>query len=248
MHHFFVSQEQIDLENKKIFIQGRDVNHIKNVLRIKTGDEILISDGTGNDYVVSVEKYCDDDKIITGIKEEIFSGTELSSEIYLFQGLPKSDKMELIIQKAVELGVHGIVPVSTRRAIVKLEGKKADSKIARWNAISESAAKQSRRGIVPKVYNIMSFKEAIDFAKDYDVNFIPYENYKDMKDTKEAVGQVSEDQKIGVFIGPEGGFEEEEVQYAIDNGVKPISLGKRILRTETAGLMIVSVLMFKLEN
>ena len=156
--------------------------------------------------------------------------------------------MELIIQKAVELGVYEIIPVSTKRTVVKLNEKKEKSKIERYNKISESAAKQSKRSIIPEVKGVMTFKDALKYASEFDINLIPYENYKDMTETKKAVQKIGKNQKIGIFIGPEGGFDESEVEIASDLGVNKISLGKRILRTETAGLMIISVIMFSLEE
>lgn len=245
MHHFFVSPDQID--EKYVTITGGDVNHIKNVLRMKIDEELLISNGQDKDYYCKIESVSDDE-IKAVILDEEFEGTELPTELYLFQGLPKSDKMELIIQKAVELGVKEIIPVATKRCVVKLDDKKEASKIKRWQAISESAAKQSRRTIIPEVSSVMSFKEAINRAKEFELGIIPYENFKDMTETKEVLKKVQKGIKIGIFIGPEGGFEESEIQYALENGIHPISLGKRILRTETAGLAILSVLMFQLEN
>ena len=245
MHHFFVSPDQID--EKYVTITGGDVNHIKNVLRMKIDEELLISNGQDKDYYCKIESVSDDE-IKAIILDEEFEGTELPTELYLFQGLPKSDKMELIIQKAVELGVKEIIPVATKRCVVKLDDKKEASKIKRWQAISESAAKQSRRTIIPEVSSVMSFKEAINRAKEFELGIIPYENFKDMTETKEVLKKVQKGIKIGIFIGPEGGFEESEIQYALENGIYPISLGKRILRTETAGLAILSVLMFQLEN
>lgn len=245
MHHFFVSPDQID--EKYVTITGGDVNHIKNVLRMKIDEELLISNGQDKDYYCKVESISDDE-IKALILDEEFEGTELPTELYLFQGLPKSDKMELIIQKAVELGVKEIIPVATKRCVVKLDDKKEASKIKRWQAISESAAKQSRRTIIPEISSVMSFKEAINRVKEFELGIIPYENFKDMKETKEVLKKVQKGIKIGIFIGPEGGFEENEIQYALENGIHPISLGKRILRTETAGLAILSVLMFQLED
>lgn len=246
MHHFFVSPEQIDGEY--VYISGSDVNHIKNVLRMKIDEELLISNGQDKDYFCKIESM-DDNEIKARIMDVDFEGTELPCEIYLFQGLPKSDKMEMIIQKAVELGAKEIIPVATKRCVVKLDDKKQESKIKRWQAISESAAKQSRRMIIPKVSNVMTFKEAIKYASEQmELAVIPYENYKDMKETGAILAGVENKSKIAVFIGPEGGFEESEIDFAMENGVKPICLGKRILRTETAGLAILSVLMFRIEE
>ena len=214
---------------------------------MKVEEELLVSNGQDKDYYCKIEAISDDE-IKALILDEEFEGTELPTELYLFQGLPKSDKMELIIQKAVELGVKEIIPVATKRCVVKLDNKKEVSKIKRWQAISESAAKQSRRTIIPEVAPVMTFKEAINRAKEFELGIIPYENFKDMKETREVLEKVQKGIKIGIFIGPEGGFEESEVQYALENGIHPISLGKRILRTETAGLAILSVLMFELED
>ena len=182
------------------------------------------------------------------ITDEKYEGSELPSKIYLFQGLPKSDKMEMIIQKAVELGVYEIIPVATKRAVVKLDAKKESAKLKRWNGISESAAKQSRRSIIPKVNNIMSFKEAINYAKTLDINLIPYENYKDMSETKEVIANVKKGMSVGIFIGPEGGFDGEELKLASEAECNIITLGKRILRTETAGMMLMSVIMYNMEE
>lgn len=245
MHHFFVEPQCVGEE--EIRITGSDVNHIKNVLRMTNGEELLISDGQGKDYCCIITNLSDDE-IVAKITEENAERTELSSKFVLFQGLPKSDKMELIVQKAVELGAYEIVPFKAKRCVVKLDDKKADSKIKRWQSISESAAKQSKRGIIPNVHEVMNFKDAVEYAKTFDISVIPYENFKDMTATREVMDKIGPDMKVGIFIGPEGGFDSEEVDYAFQNGIHPISLGKRILRTETAGLAILSVLMFKIEE
>lgn len=245
MHHFFVTPQAV--KENRICITGPDVNHMKNVLRMKMGEEVLISDGEGKDYCCTIDTLSDEE-IIVQIIDDNFEGTELSCEFYLFQGLPKNDKMEMIIQKAVELGVKEVIPVATKRAVVKLDEKKADKKIQRWQAISESAAKQSRRGVIPKIQKVMGFGEALTYAQAFHMNLIPYENFKGMKETKEALSKIREGMKVGIFIGPEGGFDEREVALAIEKGAQPISLGKRILRTETAGMAILSVLMFQLEK
>lgn len=245
MYHFFVEPSAVG-ENE-IIIRGSDVNHIKNVLRMTVNEELLISDGQGKDYCCRISAMSDEE-IVAFIDGENTERTELSSQFYLFQGLPKSDKMELIVQKAVELGVYEIIPFKAKRCVVKLDDKKADSKIKRWQSISESAAKQSKRGIIPKVNDVMTFKEAVEYAKTLDISIIPYENFKDMTSTRDVIDKIGGNMKVGIFIGPEGGFDSEEVDYAFKNGIHPISLGKRILRTETAGLAILSVLMFKIEE
>lgn len=173
---------------------------------------------------------------------------ELPCRIYLFQGLPKADKMELIIQKAVELGAYEIIPVETKRCVVKLDGRKSAKKTARWQQISESAAKQSKRMLIPNVHEVLTFREALKYAESMDVRLVPYELARGMQETKEILAGIEPGQSVGIFIGPEGGFEEKEIEAAIEGGAKPITLGRRILRTETAGLAILSVLMFQLEN
>lgn len=249
MFHFFVESSQISLDSKTLVIDGADYNHIANVLRMKVGEEISVStrDGDGSEYRYGIEEFTEDSVIckLRFIKED---SVELPSKIYLFQGLPKSDKMELIIQKAVELGAFEIIPVATKRAIVKLDDKKAVNKVKRWQAISESAAKQSKRAVIPEVKMPMSYKEAIKYASELDVKLIPYEMAENMKHTREIIDNVKPGQSVGIFIGPEGGFDDAEIQLAMDNGIEPITLGKRILRTETAGFTIISWLMYHLEQ
>lgn len=247
MQRFFVEPHQIDEAAHQIHIVGTDVNHISNVLRMKQGEEVWISDGGKKEYRCAIEAFSTDEVLLHIIYAQE-PDYELSSRIYLFQGLPKADKMELIIQKAVELGAYEIIPVETKRCVVKLDGKKAAKKVDRWQQIAESAAKQSKRMLIPNVHQVLSFKEALKYAESMDIRLIPYELAKGMQETKEILAAIEPGQSIGIFIGPEGGFEEKEVEAAISEGAKPITLGKRILRTETAGLAILSVLMFQLEN
>lgn len=247
MQRFFVKPCQIDQAANQIHITGTDVNHIVNVLRMKQGEELWISDGAKKEYHCTIEK-ADSEEVCLHILYAQEPEYELPSKLYLFQGLPKAGKMELIIQKAVELGVCGIIPVETKRCVVRLDGKKAAKKVERWQQIAESAAKQSKRMLIPSVYPVMSYKEALAYSEKLDIRLIPYELAKGMKETKEILGKIQPGQSIGIFIGPEGGFEEKEVEAAVSAGVFPITLGKRILRTETAGLAILSVLMFQLEQ
>ena len=246
MNQFFVEPNQI--QDKKIVITGKDVNHIKNVLRMKIGEELSVSNGVdGKEYRAIIEEFYDEEVVCTLIfvKED---GVELPSKVYLYQGLPKADKMELIIQKAVELGVYEVIPVATKRAVVKLDEKKSKSKIARWQAISESAAKQSKRAIIPRIGDVMSFKEAIKACRDAHIKLIPYELSEGMDKTKEIIGNLKPGEDVAIFIGPEGGFEDSEIEMAMSMGVEPVTLGKRILRTETAGFTILSWIMYQLEN
>ena len=214
---------------------------------MKQGEELWISDGGTKEYRCEIESLGDEEVLLHIIYAQE-PNYELPNRIYLFQGLPKADKMELIIQKAVELGAYEIIPVETKRCVVKLDGKKAAKKVERWQQIAESAAKQSKRMLIPNVHQVLSFKEALKYAESMDIRLIPYELAKGMQETKEILAAIEQGQSIGIFIGPEGGFEEKEVEAAISEGAKPITLGKRILRTETAGLAILSVLMFQLEN
>ena len=232
----------------RIVITGEDVNHIKNVLRMKIGEEIAVSNGVdGREYRCEVAQLLPDEVVckLRFIKE---NDVELPAQVYLFQGLPKADKMELIIQKAVELGVYSVIPVATRRSIVKLDDKKAAAKQNRWQGIAEAAAKQSKRKIIPKIEKVMSFAEALEMAKELEVRLIPYELAEDMSHTKEIIERIREGQKIAIFIGPEGGFDETEIALASEVGVEPITLGKRILRTETAGMTVLAWLMYHLEK
>lgn len=246
MYQFFTPPDQI--QGKKIIITGKDVNHIKNVLRMKAGEEIAVSNGVdGREYRCGIQEILEEEVIceLRFIEEE---GVELPSRITLFQGLPKADKMELIIQKAVELGVYEIIPVSCKRAVVRLDEKKEKSKISRWQGIAEAAAKQSKRGIIPSVGAVMSMKEAIAYSRSAKVRIIPYELAENMADTKKIINSLQPGEDIAVFIGPEGGFEESEVQAAMEEGIQPVTLGKRILRTETAGLTVLSWIMYQLEH
>ena len=246
MYNFFVEPSQIN--DKTVTILGSDVNHIKNVLRMKPGEEICVSNGfDGKEYRCGIESL-EEDRIICTLRFIKEDGLELCSRVHLFQGLPKADKMELIIQKVVELGVYDIIPVETKRSVVKLDEKKAKQKTQRWQAISESAAKQSKRRVVPKVWEPVSFKEALNMAREMDVKLIPYEQAENMEKTKQIISGLGENVDIAIFIGPEGGFEDFEVQAALEVGIEPITLGKRILRTETAGFTVMSWVMYQLEK
>ena len=244
MHRFFTDPSQI--REKEILLTGPDVNHIRNVLRMRCGDEILISNGQGTDYHCRLEEL-GEVSVTASVMWELSGNAELPCPITLFQGLPKGDKMEFIIQKAVELGVYRIIPVATRRAVVKLDKKKEEAKVRRWNGIAESAAKQSGRSMIPEVTGVMSFKEALTFAGGLGVKVIPFEHARGMDGTRQEFERIGPGTDAGIFIGPEGGFEDEEIAQAASAGVKAVSLGRRILRTETAGLMALSVIGYLLE-
>lgn len=245
MYRFYVNEDNI-ISDDKITITGSDVNHIGNVLRMRPGDRIIVNDTAGTDY------YC----IITDIsKQEIdldieFSRhceAELKSKLYLFQALPKLDKMELIVQKAVELGAYEVIPVITKRCVVKLDGgARQGRKLERWRSIAESAAKQSARGIIPEVKDPMTFADALEYSRKLEYNIIPFEHADGMDASRAIMEEAANKGSVGIFIGPEGGFEDEEIALAEKNGLKTISLGNRILRTETAGMTVLSILMFKI--
>lgn len=245
MSHFFVSSAQVS-ENSLVIV-GDDVNHMKNVLRMREGELFSAADENGICYhctVDTLEKH----QVTARILKKEMGKTELSSKIYLFQGLPKSDKMELIIQKAVELGAYEIIPVATKRAIVKLDARKEAAKLKRWQSISEGAAKQSGRMLIPRISEVKTFAEALQMAKELDAKIIPYECARGIEGTREIFGRIKPGMSVGIFIGPEGGWEEAEIEAARALDVEPVTLGRRILRTETAGLTTLSILMYLLEE
>ncbi len=303
MQHFFVTPEQVS--GSTITITGSDINHLKNVLRMGAGDQVLVNDGNNNQYLCQILRYetvenrgrkgsrhghgqdrqaqdrlGQDDQDQEGQEADLLQvavlqileqqevDTELPSKLYLFQALPKGSKMDTIVQKAVELGAFQILPVVTHRCVTKLDEKRAGRRQERWQEIAKSAAKQAGRGYIPKVTGILDFSDAVFCAGSLDVFLLPYELAEDfaqepegrqaavgalepvdvMARTKEILSSVKPGQSVGVFIGPEGGFEREEVEQAVQAGAQVISLGKRILRTETAGPALLSVLMFELEG
>lgn len=294
MHHFFA--EAADISEREVRLRGENLRHLKNVLRARPGERVLISDGDGTDYECEVAELGEEEILLRiCFREEIH---ELPADIWLFQGLPKSDKMEFILQKAVELGVRGIVPLESRNTVVRLNPGKAAAKRQRWQAIAEAAAKQSKRSIIPEVTLPMRWKDALSLLPDFSLRLIPYENVRGAERTRELLlglrkpwkeaarppeeeaeaedlkkrgdtGQRAEEKsrakeglplsenekktpdrrrKIAVFIGPEGGFSEEEIAEARAAGMECLSLGKRILRTETAALCALSLLMLFLED
>lgn len=242
MPKFFIDKSSI-MEDIA-YISGEDVNHIKKVLRLSPGDNIIISDGCGYDYNVVIEAY-EPQKVVTRIVSVKENCSEPPISVALFQGIPKSDKMDFIIQKSVELGVNQIIPVITERTVVKIDTKKdIGNKTSRWQRISLEASKQCNRGIIPRIAAPVSFNVALEMSKCFDLRVIPYENENRNRLT-ECLHKENQKQ-IAVFIGPEGGFSDSEIKKAVDNGLKTVTLGPRIVRTETAGIMTLSILMFTL--
>lgn len=251
MPKFFVESDSIKQNN--INIGGKDVNHIKNVLRKKIDDEIIICDALkSKDYLCKISEF-DEDKIICRIEEKLETEVESNINVTIFQGLPKSDKMELIIQKSVELGVVEITPVEMKRCVVKLNEKEKSKKIERWQKISEVAAKQCGRSIIPQINNIISVQDICNLCDKYDIVLVAYENEKEntlkqeINKIKKQLETTKKEIKIAILIGPEGGIDIVEIEKLKSAGAKIITLGKRILRTETVALNILSIIMYELE-
>jgi len=244
MHHFFVLPGQI--RSGEVYMEGSDVRHMSSVLRMKPGEQVTISDQSGKRYYCRLDRY-EEKEAVLSVEQKVVEDRELESRLYLFQSLAKGEKMEWIIQKAVELGVYEVIPVETERSIVRLDARKAAKRIERWQVIAEGAAKQSGRGIIPKVHAVLTYEQALAYADELDVSLIPYEIAENMIETRQIIGAIAPGCSVGVFIGPEGGFAEGEIELAVKHRIWPITLGKRILRTETAGIAVLSILMYHLE-
>lgn len=243
MHQFFVSDKQIGTEY--ITITGEDVKHIRNVLRMKPGEEIRISNGEGADFFCEITKI-HTEAVQAKILDKQAQDTELPGRIFLFQAIPKGERMEYVIQKAVELGVHEIIPVEMKYCVVKLDEKKKEKRCVRWQAIAESAAKQAKRSRIPRIHPIMKYSDAVAYARECEVCLVPYENERGMAGTREILQRLEPGRDISVIIGPEGGFAQEEIEM-VRNDMEVLSLGKRILRTDTAAITVMSMLMLALE-
>ncbi len=249
MGKFFVNSNQIN--DNQIYIIGEDVNHIKNVLRANVGENITICDSDNSlNYICEIINITPQ-KIDCKILKSFQNNVEGNVELHIFQGLPKSDKMELIIQKGTELGVSEFIPVNFKRCIVKISEKDENKKNERWNKIAEVAAKQSGRNIIPPVRKIENLKQMCNVFKDYDIVLVAYENEKENYIKNELINLKNKKlnkYKIAVVIGPEGGIDVDEVNILKNSGAKIISLGNRILRTETVALQVSSIIMYELEN
>ncbi len=247
MSRFFVKTEPADLQQGHIIITGEDVKHIANVLRSRSGDHLELCDGEGTDYDAVIDQLSKE-SIITRVIASKENQTEAPIDITLFQGIPKADKMDLIIQKCVELGVNRFVPVTTVRSVVKIgDARDVAAKAARWGRIAFEAAKQCDRGRIPVVEEPVGLDKALKIADGYGLKLLPYE-----EETDGSLCKVMSDpciyanRKIAIFIGPEGGFDRTEVEKAAQSGFRSVKLGPRILRTETAGIAVASILMYEL--
>ena len=245
MDRFFVDKNNINLENNTCVIVGEAVKHISKVLRCKIGEKLEICDKDNSEYICEITDI-NKEQVDLDIIEKREIKRESDLKVKLYQGLPKSTKMELILQKLTEVGVHEIVLVQTKRSVSKVDDKKEDKKLERWERIIYEAAKQSKRGKIPKLRGILSFKDALEDMKNNDLNIAPYENER-TKSIKQAIKGVNIN-TMGIFVGPEGGFEESEIEAIEEISGKSVSLGPRILRTETASLVASSIVLYELSD
>ena len=242
MQQVFIREE--DLIDDKVVITGEDAKHLGKVVRIRVGEVIRVSTSAGESYLCEIQS-ANADEVIASVKERT-AETEPGNRIYLFQAIPKGDRMETVIEKAVELGVYEIIPVEMKYCVVKLDDKKKRSKVERWQKVAESAAKQSKRSLIPNIHEVVSFKEALKMANECEVRLVPYENEEGMKATKESLLKITTDKSVSIIVGPEGGFAPEEIESARET-MDVISLGKRILRTDTAAITAMSLVMLQSE-
>ncbi len=253
MDRFFVDSSHIDLENKEVIINGEDVKHITSVLRLKVGDEIEVCDGMDNEYICEIT---DESKV--EVRADILENVSITREpkvnVIAYQGIPKGQKTDLIVQKLTEIGVSEIVLVDTDRSVSKID-KKSDKKIERWQKIAYEASKQSKRGIIPKVRGPLKFDEALEDMNVNDFNIFPYEEERNVT-IKAQLKEISKElalrdnlknPRIGFFIGPEGGFSKDEINKVLSNGNETVTFGNRILRTETAGIYLASIIIYESE-
>lgn len=242
MPKFFVDLSAI--AGNQVQFTGENYQHLSKVLRAKIGDAVVATDAQGMDYHCVID-HITSDCIVARIEDVARSAVEPEVAVHLFQCLPKADKMELVIQKCVELGVHKIYPVAAARCVVRLDTERAQKKCARWQKVSEAAAKQCGRGIIPEIHSVISMDEAIELAAAMDLALIPYEREQQRGLKEIALGGRKE---IAILIGPEGGFDDAEIAACLARGILPVTLGKRILRTETAGMYTLAILLYLIEN
>lgn len=252
MDRFFVKERDIDISNNELKIVGEDVKHILKVLRYGIGDKIEVCDSNNREYICSI-KNIDKDNILLNIDKEVNINRESSVNIKLYQGLPKSTKMEIILQKLTECGVSEIVLVDTDRSVVNLDDKKSGKKFERWERIVYEASKQSKRGKIPNLRGVLSFNDALKDMSNNDFNISPYEAEKSLgiKEVlrSQEIKKLADEKKeinIGIFIGPEGGFSDTENELIKSEGIYSVSMGPRIFRTETASIVATSIVLYEL--
>ncbi|OPJ55608.1 16S rRNA (uracil(1498)-N(3))-methyltransferase [Alkalithermobacter paradoxus] len=245
MDRFFVDINNINIDNKTCIIEGEDVKHISKVLRCSVGDNLEICDKNNNEYICEITDI-DKKNVFLKIVEKVDINRESKLKVKVYQGLPKGQKLDLIIQKLTEVGVSEIIPVVTKRSVAKIDDKKEDKKLERWERIIYEGAKQSKRGLIPKIKGPLTFKDALIDMKNNDINIVAYEKEDKLK-LKDAL-KAQNINSIGIFVGPEGGFEEEEIDKLKESGVKCVGLGPRILRTETASIVLASIVMYELAD
>ena len=245
MDRFFTPKKNINLEQNTCIIEGEDVKHISKVLRCKENDKLEVCDMDNNEYICQI-KEINKDSILLDIIEKVNIKRESNLKVKLYQGMPKGTKMELILQKLTEIGVDEIVLVQTKRSVTKIDNKKEDKKIERWERIIYEAAKQSKRGKIPTLTGVLTFNEALEDMKGNDLNLCPYENERTVV-IKEAI-KGKQINNIGIFVGPEGGFEEKEIEKIQNIDGQVVSLGPRILRTETASVVASSIVLYELSD
>ncbi len=243
MPKFFVTSDKI--KDDRIIIDTEDAKHISRVLRMGEGDMLTVCDSQGTDYEAEIVSL-GQQEIVCKINSKSESVSEPNIRVTLFQGLPKASKMEYIIQKTTELGITEIVPAKLSRCVAKIDNKKDEAKkFDRWQKISESAAKQSGRGIIPKISPIMTLDEIIEKSKEFDLFFVPYE-CEEQKTLREVLLSKKDVKSVGFLIGPEGGFDIAETEKLRNAGIDTVTLGKRILRTETAGEAVLAMTMYEI--
>ena len=245
MDRFFTPKNNINIEQNTCIIEGEDVKHISRVLRCKENDKLEVCDMDNNEYICEIREI-NKDNILLDIIEKVNIKRESSLKVKLYQGMPKGTKMELILQKLTEIGVDEIVLVQTKRSVTKIDNKKEDKKIERWERIIYEAAKQSKRGKIPTLRGVLSFNEALKDMENNDLNLCPYENERTIS-IKEGLKNSSPN-TVGIFVGPEGGFEEDEIEKIQNIDGKVVSLGPRILRTETASVVASSIVLYELSD
>ncbi|ABR49185.1 protein of unknown function DUF558 [Alkaliphilus metalliredigens QYMF] len=248
MNRFFVVPSQVNQQARTISIVGDDVKHIGKVLRLVVGDLVEVCDGQALEYIGRIDEISKEQVTLSIEKQEnIF--TEPPIQVRLYQGIPKATKMELIIQKTTEMGISDIIPVMTDRTIVQFNNEKdREKKVERWQKIADEASKQSKRGKIPRIHIPMTYTKALEACNENDLNVLAYEKEKTMglKALIASLVEITEVKSIGIWIGPEGGFTGKEIEKALSHDVRSITLGPRILRTETAGFAVLSMLMYEL--